>query len=323
MTFWCLSYVRRVFRDHCAIGPEPRRAKHFTKGAVLQLQNGTNILVAAITLGLIGVTCIAIAQQEFSWWVFPFIVMCGVIFGSVLRFCFVVYQEDKFRNGAMLEYPNQPWMWHARWRSDVIPARNRSDFRGTLAFFVILSIFASMSVAHIIDNASETDFWEWVGVLLNLIPIVAAAYFARETYRLWQTLHYEKRIALVLKTRPVWVGSALSAGMTMPQHLKPEHVGVCMELFKIIRQEDSDGSVSLNKVVDQTISGRVESAFEQTGRHTANICVDIPPNSPETSWDEGSSVWWDLIITLRIKGTDIPLRYQVPVAEPAQNSNAT
>ncbi len=47
------------------------------------------------------------------------------------------------------------------------------------------------------------------------------------------------------------------------------------------------------------------------------IVADIPPNSPETSWQETDDVGsWVLIVKATIGKTDVTLRYDVPVADP-------
>ncbi len=274
--------------------------------------------VAAFTLLMSAIMCFAVTQQEFSWGVFPFVTLFGTLFGSVLVFCFAVYRQDKFRDLAKHDYPDQPWMWDPCWRSEVIPSRNKSDFRGTLALFIILSMFALVSVAQIIDKRFDNDLWARLGALLSVIPIIAAAYFGRNLYRAWKSLSYDKRISLVLETCPAWIGSAFTARMIISQELQPDHVKVQLEHFKVIRQEESDGT-TFSKVIDRKIAGRVETSLEETGERTAKICIDIPPGSPETGWDdEADGAWWEAVITLCFNRADVTLRYQVPVAEPTR-----
>ena len=92
-----------------------------------------------------------------------------------------------------------------------------------------------------------------------------------------------------------------------------------LEHFTITRQEDGDG-VSFSKVVDQTLSGRIEDMEHGSAR----IFVDIPEHSPETAWtgDEPGG-WWDLVLSMHVSGVEVPLRYEVPVANPEKYQQAS
>lgn len=288
------------------------------KGKVRQVQNKTNMAVFVATLCLLLIMCLAIFDQEFSWWVFPFVALFGALFAGVLSVCFSIYRADIYRDSTKTEYPHQPWMWHAKWRSDVISSRSRWDFWGALALTIILSVFASSGVVAMLDGLPNGNLW----TILGLIPLILAFFVVRYTFQAWRTLHYEKRISLVLETRPAWIGSAFRARLIIPPAIHPEHFEAELEHTEIVRVEESDG-VSFTKVVDHTISGRVETGFDDAGRRTVSISVDIPSDSPESLWDEEDpGGWWDVIITMRVEGLDIPLRYEVPVADPVRYPTA-
>ncbi len=268
----------------------------------------TTTAIAIGTLCLIAIMVGAIAHQEFSWWVFPFILLFGTIFVGILGLCFLNYREDRFRRASIENYPNEPWMWDARWQSDTMTSRSKSEFWGTLMFTIILGVFAVIGVATLLEGLPEGNLW----VLLNLIPIVAAVYLGKNTYVAWRTLRLEKHVSLTSETRPAWIGSPFSALMeTMDGH-HPEHVDAWLEHFKVIRREESDG-VTLEKVVDRRLPGHVEDV----GHGRARISVDIPHHSPATSWSKDEqNRWWDLVISADVSGNDVSLRYEIPVANP-------
>ena len=162
---------------------------------------GMNGLVALGTLCLVAIMVFAITQQEFSWWVIPFGLLFSTIFAGVLAMCFSFYREDRFRRASINDYPNEPWMWDARWRSDIMSSRSKSEFWGTAAITVILGVFAFLGVASLIEGLPEGNLW----VLLNLIPIAAAAYFGPKIYTASQNLRMEKQVRLINETRPAWV----------------------------------------------------------------------------------------------------------------------
>ncbi|MGH1483033.1 MAG: hypothetical protein ACRBM6_30720 [Geminicoccales bacterium] len=278
------------------------------------MQNKENMAVFVGTFCLLLIMCLAIVDQEFSWWVFPFIALFGALFAGVLSVCFSIYRADTYRDSMKAEYPDQPWMWHAKWRSDVIPSRSRWDFWGAVVFTIILSVFALSGVAATLDGLPSGNLW----TILGLIPLIVLFFVVQYMIQAWRTLRYEKRVSLVLETRPAWIGSAFSARLVIPAGTQPEHLEAQLEHTEIVRVEESDG-VSFEKAVDSKISGHVETSFDDAGHCTGSIVVDIPSHSPESSWHEDDlKGWWEMIITMRIEGVDIPLRYEVPVADPVR-----
>ena len=273
-----------------------------------QLRISPTAVIAIGTVCLVAVMVAAIVNQPFSWWVFPFSMMFGALFLGVLNLCFSNYQKSKFRRAMMDDHPNEPWMWDARWQDDVMVSRSRSEFWGTLVFAIILGMFAIVGVYSLVEGLVEGNLW----VLLNLIPIVAAVYFGRNTYMAWRTLRLERHVSLYAETQPAWVGARFSALMDIETPHQTGQIEVCLEHFKIERREESDG-VTFTKVVDRKVPGHVEDV----GHGKAGISVDIPPNSPATAWSEDApSRWWDLVISTRILGTQVLLRYEIPVADP-------
>ena len=270
---------------------------------------GANAAIAIGTVCLVAIMIAAIANQTFSWWVVPFVILFGTIFAGVLAVCWLMYREDKLRRSAMLEYPNEPWAWDAKWRGDVMKSRSTSELWGTLAFTTVLAMFAIIGIFSLIQGLGEGNLW----VLLNLIPIVAAAYFGRSTFAAWTNLRLEKNVLLRNEGWPVWVGDRFSARMeTKPDH-PPEQIEAWLEHFKVVRREESDG-VSFEKVVDRKLQGQVDDL----GHGKFRVSADIPQDCPATSWTEDAQKrWWDLVISARISGAQVKLRYEIPVADAA------
>ena len=279
-----------------------------------QMRIGSNAAIAIGTLCLFAIMIFAIADQEFSWWLFPFVILFSTIFLGILGICLQTYREDKLRITLKDKHPNEPWLWQAKWHSDIMTSRSKSEFWGTLAFTIILGMFALIGIASLFEGFSQGNLW----VLLNLIPIGAAAYFVRNTSVAWRSLRLERFVSLSNETRPAWIGDRFSAQMTIEDGLDPDHVEAWLEHFKIIRREERDGT-TFSKVVDCRLSGCVED----NGAGKARILVDIPQNSPATSWNEDEqSRWWDLVISMRVADVEVAIRYEVPVAEPTKHQNA-
>ena len=280
----------------------------------VQMRMNTNAAIAIGTVCLLVVVVTAIAHQEFSWWVFPFSILFGTIFLGVLGLCFLSYRDDKYRSASVDAHPHEPWMWDERWCADIMISRSRAEFWGTIALTIIVGMIALGGTASLFLGLAEGNLW----VLLNLIPIAAAAYFGRNTYVAWRTLRFERHVTLLHETRPAWIGDSFSALMETAAGHHPEHVEAWLEHFKIIRHEDSDGT-SFEKVVERRVSGRVEDIVPGKAR----IVIDIPQKSPATSWTEDEqSRWWDLVISMRVSGVEIPVRYEIPVAEPTKHQNS-
>lgn len=281
---------------------------------VFWVRLGTNGVIAIGTLCLAAIMVGAIAHQEFSWWVFPFILLFGTVFAGILGLCFLNYREDRLRRASVENYSDQPWMWDARWRSDNMTSRSKSELWGTLAFAIILGMFALIGVATLLEGLPEGNLW----VLLNLIPIVAAVYFGRNTYVAWRTLRLEEHLSLTNETRPAWIGSRFSAVMETGTGQQVEHLNAWLEHFKVVRREENDG-IAFERVVDCKLPAQAE----YIGHGKTRVSVDIPEKSPETSWSEdGQKRWWDLVIATEVSGSEVSLRYEIPVADPAKHQRS-
>lgn len=272
---------------------------------------GSNAAIAIGTFCLIAIMIGAVSNQQFSWWVFPFLLLFGTIFAGVLGLCFLTYREDRFRRASVAKYSDQPWMWDARWRSDHMTSRSKSEFWGTLAFEIVLAMFAVFGVATLFEGLPEGNLW----VLLNIVPIIAAIYVGKNTYIAWRTVRLEKHFLLTNETRPAWIGSNFSALMVTTAELDPERIDVRLEHFKVIRREENDGT-AFEKVADLRLPGQIEEV--RSGR--TKIFVEIPQTSPPTSWSEDEqSSWWDLVISANVSGKEVSLRYEIPVADPSKH----
>lgn len=123
-------------------------------------------------------------------------------------------------------------------------------------------------------------------------------------------------MSLALETRPAWTGSTFSARLAMPAMLKLENIAAKLQYTRVDRVEESDGT-SFRKKVDLEAPGRVETSLDGPDQCNADISVDVPPNSPETSWvREELTGWWDLVVEMRVEGIDVRLLYEVPVSNP-------
>lgn len=274
----------------------------------------TNRVIAVGALCLAAGLVTAIAHQEFSWWVFPFGLLFGTMLAGILGMCCLTYRENRFRSAAMTDYPGEPWMWDARWRSAIMRSRSESEFWGALAFTLMLSVFAGIGIASMLKGLPEGNLW----VLLNVLPLAGAVYLGRRLFAAWRVCRLERQVSVTNETRPAWVGARFSAAMEVVPDRRAEHVEARLEHFKVVRREESDG-VAFEKVVDRTLPGQTESIRD--GK--VKISVDIPEKSPTTSWDETEqNRWWDLVITMIVSGNKFSLRYEVPVADPADSPNA-
>ena len=272
---------------------------------------GTNTVVAIGVLSLVAIMVGAIAHQDFSWWVFPFSLLFGTIFAGILDLCFLNFHGDRFRQASLGDYPNEPWMWDARWRSGTMISRSKSEFWGFLAGTIILSMFALIGVVTLIKGLPQGNLW----VLLNILPIAGAFYFGRKVYVAGRTWQSEKQVTITNQTRPAWVGSRFSAVIEAETQLKASHVEAWLEHFKVIRLEESDG-IAFEKVIDRKLPGQIE----HTDDGNVRVSVDIPEKSPATSWGETEQKrWWDLVVAINISGKNVSLRYEVPVADPEKH----
>lgn len=270
-----------------------------------------NEVIGIGVFALLAIMVIAIAQQEFSWWVLPFSLLFLATFGGIIWVCFLNYREDRFRRASEGDYPNEPWMWDERWRSNRMTSRSRSDFWGSLTFTIILGVFAFIGIVTLLHGLPEGNFW----VLLNIIPIACAIHFARNSYFAWRTWRLERHISFATETRPAWVGATFSAVMTAVNGQRADQVEAWLEHFKIIRREEDDG-VTFQKVVDRRLSGYTEDISDGQIR----ISVDIPEKSAATSWSEDvQERWWDFVVVTVLSGEKITLRYNIPVADPAMH----
>ncbi|MTI02236.1 hypothetical protein [Roseibium sp. RKSG952] len=269
----------------------------------------TNGVIVIGVVTMIAIMVAAIAYQQFSWWVFPFGLLFLTIFAGILWLCFLDHREDRFRRASEGKFPDEPWMRSKRWRTDNMTSRSKPEFWGSLAFTLILGVFALSGIVSLQAGLPEGNYW----VLLNLIPIVGALYFALSTYFAWRTWRLERYVNLISETRPAWIGSKFSAVIKVVGVRRTDQVEAWLEHLKVVRREESDG-VAFEKVVDQKLTGQTE---EMSGGQI-RISVDIPENTPATSWnDDEQESWWDFVIVVGLPEKKITLRYEVPVADPA------
>ncbi|WP_171210201.1 MULTISPECIES: hypothetical protein [unclassified Ruegeria] len=268
----------------------------------------TNGAIGIVSVSMMAVMVAAIAYQEFSWWVIPFAVLFLTIFAVILFLCLMDRTEFRFRSASKTEFPNKPWMRDKRWRSDEMTSRSRSEFWGSVALMLILGMFALVGSVSLRSGVAEGNYW----VLLNIVPIAAAVYWARKTSLAWKVWRLERFVTLTSETRPAWIGAQFSVMMEIAQGLSAEGVEVWLEHLKTVRVEESDG-VSYEKVTDLKLSGQAEALDSGQIR----LRVDIPQNSPAASWDDAQGSWWDFVVAVGLPAGKITLRYEIPVADPA------
>lgn len=267
----------------------------------------TNLAIASIAVVSIVIMVLAIAYQDFSLWVFPFSILFGCLFFGVLWLCYLNFREDRFAAKAKHAYPNQPWLWDARWQSNEIPPRSVGDFWGSIILTTILSMFALFGATGIILEVPKGNYW----ALLGILPIIFAGTIGKNTYLSWKSMRYARNVKLVLETIPVWTGSQLNAKMHFIPNALPDGVTARLEHFQTVREVESDGDV-LHKTTDLILN----AACDFKPDNGVTISVDLPADCQETTWDKADlSGWWELVITISTTRESVDLRYEVPVAD--------
>lgn len=273
------------------------------------MRDVTNGVVAIVVVTMMAIMVAAITYQEFSWWVFPFSLLFFSIFAGILWVCFLNHREDRFRRAFKGDFSEEPWMRDKRWQTDQMTSRSKPEFWGSLSVAFILGLFAVFGFVTLQSGLPEGNYW----VLLNIIPIAGAAYFARNTYLAWRAWSFERYVTVTSETRPAWVGTEFLAVMKTTKVQRVDQVDAWLEHLKVVRREESDG-VTFEKVMDHKLACQTE----EMGSGQIRISVNIPKENPATSWDDDEQErWWDLVIVVGASGKKITLRYEVPVASPA------
>lgn len=265
------------------------------------------ILFGVIALGAIMMT--AVTHQAYSVWVWPFALLFTTMFGAIGALSLLNIREDRFRDDSRQKHPNEPWLWDTRWQTNIVPSRSQADFLGHLAITIILGVFALIGFVTLFKGLPEGNLW----VLLNVIPIIGAAYFLRGTFSAFRSWRVSRLVSLKVEHRPAWLGATFAATLINNSDQTLDIAAARFEHFKIIRRKEHDGD-SFEKKLGQTLMAQTTVADNGAIR----ISVDFPETAPTTSWsDSDPSSWWDLVIAGTVSGRKVSLRYEIPVTDPA------
>ena len=258
------------------------------------------------SVALFGIAVLAVLYQPFSWWAFPFLVLFGTVFGGFFAVSFANWSDDRFAGSEKLKYPDQPWMWNKKWRSDKLQSRGLSDLYGTTAFAVITGVFGLVGLASIITGLPEGNLW----ALLNIIPIGLSAYFGFKLIAAVQNLRAERHLTVLIETRPGWVGREFTVALKgWPATALNKSVAQ-LELNKVVREVDDD-EVWHRKVIER----RIHLSHAASPEGTARFSGEIPKDCTPTDWEKHNR-WWDLVISSELRGLSAEVRYEVPIADP-------
>jgi hypothetical protein len=268
--------------------------------------------VIIITICMIAIMVFGIRDQPFSLWVIPFTAMFGTLFIAILGVCFSILRENRFRDRAQVTHPKQPWLWQVRWQSQTIPSESRRGFSSSVVFLILLVGFALSGPVAMAEGLPAGNFW----TLLGVIPIIAVFYIAGLTRDAWRSWRLSKSTSFVLETMPVLAGSTLKARCKFAASVMPTQVTARLEHTKTIEVEEIDGR-ALSRVLDRSLPAHVEL----TANGHAKIICSIPAKVPETDWtDTNQYRKWEAVITVQRTGTDVVLRYEIPMADPLKHS---
>ncbi|MBY5935256.1 hypothetical protein KUV51_19780 [Tateyamaria omphalii] len=272
-----------------------------------------HIAVSAGTLCLVAIMVAGLIHQGVDWWTIPFLAIFVPLFGGILTVCFSIYRSERFRIRARRTHPDQPWMWDRRWQSEVLPSRGASEFWGLLAMTVVLMSFAVSGLAAMREGWVDGNLW----TLLGLIPLGAALYYGRVTWRAWLAWRLSRHVTLVLETRPARVSSDFRARLELERHVS-DRITARLE-HSTVRQVMDGGEYVYSTVTTRTVPAHVALQVDAGGQPVACISAHMPVGSPETSWTETEARgWWDMVVQFGGARSDLELRYEVPVAGSAK-----
>ena len=233
----------------------------------------------------------------------------ALIIGSL-----ALYRSEKAIDLYREQYPAQPWMWEKKWQTDHIMSVSKQEFRAGMVFAIVVSMIALSSASVIPREIANRNPL----ILLAFIPGIFAAWYGFKMFGFWRSMRFEKHMSFFLETRPAVLGKTLKGRLVLPNRYEPEDLSTTLVRKKIVRTKESDGT-TFTKTDAHKVPGQITIGGITAEQRVFQINVDIPRSQDETSWGkDNTDSYWDLGFEMRVKGTPVSMRYEIPVADPTK-----
>lgn len=218
--------------------------------------------------------------------------------------------------GVLLKasHPDQPW----RWREDWVAGRVANSLvRSVFFLWLAVGVFDLMcllGVALVLPGVRYGHATAWLSLLFPVIGL-AVTIFAARTHRTWGQFG---RSVLVTNGLPVAPGGILSGEIQVPVRLQPRQA-IYFRLSCVRRTSAQRGKtrVTTERMLWQEEKWcRPGLAQTEAGITRLTVFFKLPAELPESTFEKGDGVRWQLEVQAKVSGPDFHGTFEVPVVKP-------
>ncbi len=210
--------------------------------------------------------------------------------------------------------PDKPWLWREDW---VAGRMANSWLRGVFFLWLAVIVFdlvCLVAVGLVLPGVRFGHPLAWLSLLFPVIGL-AVTIFAARTNRTWGQFG---RSLVITSGLPVAPGGLLSGEIQVPVRLRPKHA-FYLRLSCVRRTTALRGK---NRVTTEKILWQEEKWFHpdlpqvEAGATRLPVFFKLPADLPESTFEKGDGVQWELEAHAKVSGPDFQGSFEVPVVKP-------
>ena len=271
--------------------------------------------VLALALGLYGLVIHQLDLRAAKHLLTIIVVCVGV------SMCIIGWFATKRPKPGMFlkaEHPDKPWLWREDWVAGKV---SNSVLRSVFFLWLAVGVFDVMclvAVGLVLPGVRFGHPIAWLSLLFPVIGLAVTIYAAR-TSRAWGVFG---RSILRTSGLPVAPGGVLAGEIQVPVRLQPRHA-FYLRLSCVRRTTAVRGK---NRVTTEKILWQEEHWFSpelpqaEAGATRLPVFFKLPAELPETTFEKGDGVQWELEAHAKVSGPDFHGTFEMPVVKPVADA---
>ena len=266
----------------------------------------------ALVLGLYGLITRQLDERAAKHLLTIIVVCVGV------SMCIIGWFATKRPKPGMFlkaKHPDKPWRWREDWVAGKVA---NSLVRSVFFLWLAVGVFDVMSLVAVFLVLQGVRFGHSIAWLSLFFPVIglAVTIFAARTSRAWGV---SGRSIMTTTGLPVAPGGVLCGEIQVPVRLEPRHA-FYLRLSCVRRTTALRGK---NRVTTEKILWQEEQWFSPTlpqteaGVTRLPVFFKLPAELPESTFEKGDGVQWELEAHAKVSGPDFHGTFEVPVVKPA------
>jgi hypothetical protein len=212
------------------------------------------------------------------------------------------------------KYPDKPW----RWREDWVAGRVANSLvRSVFFLWLAVGVFDVVCLVAVVLVLQGVRYGHSIAWLSLLFPVIglAVTIFAARTSGAWGRFG---RSIMITTGLPVAPGGVLVGEIQVPVRLQPKHA-FYLRLSCVRRTTALRGK---NRVTTEKILWQEEQWFSpelpqtEAGATRLPVFFKLPAELPESTFEKGDGVQWELEAHTKVSGPDFHGTFEVPVVKP-------